>query len=315
MDMKTPTLAGLLLVLACLHIASITQAQSFTIVQQDEGVLVQEQGKDILFFQQKVKSLDGKYARANYIHPLHNLDGAVITEDFPEDHLHHRGIFWAWHEILIGGKKVGDAWDCNNIAWDVQKVKGRTSDGSAILQTKTFWLSKLAETDASETRIFKEKTTIKVYPSTASYRVIDFTIRLKPLQKDMAIGGSTDSKGYSGFSPRVKLPEDIRFMSEEGEVKAQTNGLEAGPWIDMIGSFDGQQLSGFTMMMHPSYPKAPQKWILRAARSMQNAAFPGNQAYALANKKWLELRYRIVIHRNDLAEGSMTKLYQDFIQE
>ena len=295
--------------------ATNNQAQTLEIVQQDEGVLVQEQGKDILFFQQQVKSLDGQFPRANYVHPLHNLDGAVITEDFPEDHLHHRGIFWAWHEILIGGKKVGDAWDCHNIAWDVRKVKGRTNDEAAILKTRTFWLSKLAETDTEPSKIFKEKTTIKVHPSTATYRVIDFTIQLKPLQKDMAIGGSTDSKGYSGFSPRVKLPEDIRFISKEGEVQAQTNGLEAGPWIDMLGSFDGKQMSGFTMMMHPQYPNAPQKWILRAARSMQNAAFPGNQAFSLPNKKWLELRYRVVIHRESMGEEVIAKLYQDFIKQ
>lgn len=314
-QMKQPTLAGLLLTLACLFIAYGNQAQIFQVQQQEEGVLLQEGGKNILFFQQSPKSLEGKYARSNYVHPLYSLDGEILTEDFPADHLHHRGIFWAWHEILIGGKKVGDAWDCDNISWDVRKVIDRLGGGTATITTKTFWQSTLTATDAKPTKIFKEKTSIEVYPTTATYRVIDFTIKLKPLLKGMAIGGSTDTKGYGGFSPRIKLPNDIRFISQEGEVEAQRDGLDAGPWMDMIGSFDGKQRSGVTMMMHPSFPQAPQKWILRAAKSMQNAAFPGNKAYSLEKGQWLEMRYRMVLHREEVGEEVLSKLYQEFVQE
>ena len=34
-------------------------------------------------------------------------DGQVLTEDFPADHLHHRGIFWAWHQVYVGEKAMG----------------------------------------------------------------------------------------------------------------------------------------------------------------------------------------------------------------
>jgi AcrR family transcriptional regulator len=37
-----------------------------------------------------------KFRRSCYIHPLYGLDGEVMTEDFPVDHRHHRGVFWAW---------------------------------------------------------------------------------------------------------------------------------------------------------------------------------------------------------------------------
>jgi len=313
--MKQPTLAGFLLALACLFIVCSNQAQTFQIQHQQEGVLLLEGEKNILFFQQAPKSQEGKYARSNYVHPLYDLDGEILTEDFPADHLHHRGIFWAWHEILVGGKKVGDAWDCDNISWNVRKVKERLTDETATITTKTFWHSTLTATDAKSTKIFKEKTSITVYPTTAFYRVIDFTIKLKPQLKGMAIGGSTDTKGYGGFSPRIKLPNDIRFISQDGEVEAQRDGLDAGPWMDMIGTFDGKQRSGVTLMMHPRFPEAPQKWILRAAKSMQNAAFPGNKAYSLEKGQWLELRYRMVLHREEMDKDVISKLYQGFVQE
>jgi len=49
------------------------------------------------------EGVHSRYDRANYLHPVYGLDGEVLTEDFPEDHAHHRGIFWAWPHIRVGG--------------------------------------------------------------------------------------------------------------------------------------------------------------------------------------------------------------------
>ena len=38
-------------------------------------------------------------ARSSYIHPLYGLDGEMLTDDFPKDHYHHRGLFWAWPRV------------------------------------------------------------------------------------------------------------------------------------------------------------------------------------------------------------------------
>ena len=38
----------------------------------------------------------GARARACYFHPVYGLDGEVLTDDFPKDHLYHRGMYWAW---------------------------------------------------------------------------------------------------------------------------------------------------------------------------------------------------------------------------
>ena len=62
-------------------------------VTNDDGVWVQEGDAKVLFYQRRPKSKDGKYTRANYVHPLMDLDGETLTEDFPADHPHHRGIF------------------------------------------------------------------------------------------------------------------------------------------------------------------------------------------------------------------------------
>ncbi|MCX6636025.1 MAG: PmoA family protein, partial [Acidobacteria bacterium] len=47
--------------------------------------------------------------RSGYLHPVYAPDGTVVSDDFPRDHWHHRGIFWAWPIVRAGGAKY-DPW-------------------------------------------------------------------------------------------------------------------------------------------------------------------------------------------------------------
>ena len=55
----------------------------------------------------------GARSRSSYVHPIYGLDGEVLTDDFPKDHLYHRGLFWAWPHIKIGDKEY-DLWSARN---------------------------------------------------------------------------------------------------------------------------------------------------------------------------------------------------------
>ena len=46
------------------------------------------------------------YARSCYLHPVYAPNGAVVTDDFPRDHYHHRGISWMWPVVRVGGQPV-----------------------------------------------------------------------------------------------------------------------------------------------------------------------------------------------------------------
>jgi hypothetical protein len=71
----------------------IIYAQGFTMEKNEQGAWIKENGEKVLFFQAQTKSLDGTFPRADYIHPLLNVNVKILTEDFPRDHLHHRGSF------------------------------------------------------------------------------------------------------------------------------------------------------------------------------------------------------------------------------
>ncbi len=208
--------------------------QYFTTIQSDEGIEIWEKGKKVLFYQQRPKSLDGRYEREGYVHPLYSLNEKNLTEDFPEDHPYHRGIFWAWHQILLNDKKIADGWVCENISWSPIKLKVKKRKENVLLQSEMIWNAKPGNNNPTD--IVKENTKITVHKSTGRYRAIDFDIQLFALVDSLKIGGSDDVKGYGGFCLRLKLPKDISFVSNKIAISPMETAITAGPWMDITGS-------------------------------------------------------------------------------
>lgn len=293
-------------------------AQKLSAAETPEGVFVREGDSPVLFYQTQTKSRDGAFPRANYIHPLYGIDGSVMTEDFPEDHLHHRGIFWTWHQILAGGKSLGDAWACENISWKVQSIEPEMNqDGDLLLHVNTLWESSLWVSQDGENEPFMEENTrVTIHPQKDNYRQFDFMISLKALTSDLKIGGSDDEKGYGGFSVRMRLPEDIEFSSEGQTVQPITNQIAAGPWMKMEGSLgkDGGK-SGIVMICHPQNPSYPETWILRAKNSMQNAVFPGREPVAIPREVPLVLKYTLLVYEGDISTGQIQETISQLVNQ
>ena len=66
----------------------------FTFSENTQGIELFEQGQPVYFYQREPKSTDRRYICNNYLHPLFSVDGDTLTDEFPEDHPYHRGIYW-----------------------------------------------------------------------------------------------------------------------------------------------------------------------------------------------------------------------------
>ncbi|UKM64966.1 PmoA family protein [Flavobacteriaceae bacterium GSB9] len=282
-----------------------------------EGAHFTEGTDSILKYQIAKKSYKGTYSRANYIHPLYSLNGTVLTEDFPEDHLHQRGVFWAWHQLYIGKKRIGDGWEIKDFSWEVASVRPVSTNTSAkAIQAEVFWKSNLWLDDNGMQKPFvKEITTITVHPKKINYREIDITISLLALEESLHIGGSENEKGYGGFSPRIKLPDDVTFTSSTGSIEPKNLPVKAGNWMDISGAMeDNGTLSGIAILCHPDNPDPINRWILRSKHSMQNAVypFPGAQAVPLSTTKPTALKYRLVVHQGNANAIDLETIYQAY---
>jgi len=312
--MKSITLMKKTSVLSCFIICVSLQvsAQKFTSVKTGEGIELRENGKKIFFYQVKPKSVNGKFERAGYIHPLYSLNGNSVTDDSPKDHPYHRGVFWAWHQIILNDKKLAEGWSSENISWIPVDVKVKEKKGTATLSSTVMWKSKLPNDQL--TNIIRENTRIKVCAATPRYRILDFDIRLRALVDGLKIGGSEDAKGYGGFCIRLKLPKDITFVSQDKVVTPQETPVTAGPWMDITGSIEDPSLPKSGVIIFANADNKTQPWILRSVTSMQNVPFPGSTPIDLP-KTGLELKYRVIIHNGEMSKDEIEKLYQGYLDQ
>lgn len=282
--------------------------QSLKFEKNSEGIRLLEDGQPRFFYQTATKSKDGKYPRANYIHPLYGLNGEVLTEDFPEDHLHHHGVFWAWHQLYAEGERVGDPWISEGISWEVRKTSTRAKRGTARIKADVRWLQL-----PGNKPIVKENLVISYERLDDDVYALTFDIELTALVDGVEIGGSEDDKGYGGFSPRFMLPEDVKFNSTTGAVTPHNLPVQAGPWMNLTGSFDTSSggSSGIVIMGEPEKLPSYKGWILRSQRSMQNVAFPGREPIAIEKGESLTFRNQILVHQ-DLTTEQIQRYYKRF---
>ncbi len=305
--MKTFILATL-----CAALLGCSQPRDILVTQTDQGFLFQQADDNILFYQKAPKSFDGAYTRNNYVHPLWTLDGDTLTEDYPPDHAHHRGIFWTWHQTWVGETRLGDAWECRDFVWDVVETQVTDAEhGAKTLSAKVMWKSPdFVDENGEMIPAVEENTHITVHPRSENYRAIDFEISLIALQNDVKIGGSEDVKGYGGFSPRIKCVDDLAFHSTIGQVQPQNEAIDAGPWMNFLGTF-GRNKSGFAVLVHPKNPQPINNWILRQKRSMQNPVYPGREAVRVSRTNSTLLKYKVIVHNGTINIGEFYKKLKD----
>lgn len=276
-------------------------AQGFSYKKTAEGIEINESSKPVLFLQTKPKSVNGKYERSGYVHPLYDLQGKVLTEDMPEDHPYHRGIFWAWHQVVVNGKNVADGWISENIAFVPGKTQITKSDKNIIVSFQTTWQVK--DSSKGIINVINEISRINILKAKEKYRVIDFSIMLKPLVSNIMLGGSDDKKGYGGFCLRLKLPENLQFVSDDNIIEPQEEAVMAGPWMDFRLDGAGVSVFGYrdSSMQYP--------WILRKSKSMQNVPYPGRKPVAIP-PDGLKLNYTVVVHDENFSYKAIDELFK-----
>jgi hypothetical protein len=296
----------LLLVLAG-NLATMAQV---TMKKEDGGILLLENGKKVLFYQSEPKNQKGQYERRHYIHPLWAPGGAALTEDFPADHLHHRGVFWAWHQVWIGDKRIGDPWEIKGFEQRISDLEFMTSqDGSGILKTQVEWKSPEWKKDGRMVPYIIEESVITISPRFRNVHRIDFEISLLAQAENLRIGGSEDEKGYSGFSVRMVLPDDVTFSGPQGQVVPQITAVSSPGYVNVSGSMGkGGKKAGIVIADHPDNPGYPQPWILRVKNSMQNAAFPGSGTVPVSTTEPLVLKYSLLVYSGKLNDRRIRRM-------
>ncbi len=285
--------------------------------QDDGGVLkVLEDAKPVLAFHYAMvtppEGVPESFHRSCYIHPLWGLDGEVLTEDFPKDHYHHRGVFWAWPHSTADGRKM-DVWTLEGARQVFQKwTKKEAAADRAVLAFEDWWVFD----DAPDKPVIRETVEITIFPAEKRHRAIDFVITGENVSgAEFVLRGSEDkSKGYGGLCFRPdSTRKPMNFTAADGDVKQDVLEL-ATPWADVSFATkpDGKKLSGVAIFQRGDFPGYPHPgWILRNYGFL-GQSWPHTVGHTLAPGAAFTLPYRMIVHSGNAKKADVAGLFDAY---
>ena len=255
------------------------------------GMGVWEGDRPVLVYNHGVRTKQGNpppKSHRSYIHPLYGLDGEVLTDDFPPDHLHHRGIFWAWPHVTVEGQHH-DLWMQNGIEDHFDHWTQRQIDGKqAVLGALNNWL-------VGGEPVLREELLIRVHRADEKGRAIDLELTWTPIDKPIALGGA-EGKSYGGLTFRFAPGEDTQITVPSGRSKEDLYMTNL-PWADFTRLWTGRSApSGASVFVHPTHPDFPPTWLTRHYGALC-VGWPGVRPRTLAAARPVVCRYRIWVHR------------------
>ncbi len=275
-----------------------------------DRILIREGDRPVATFVRGAILKDGvppRYRRSCYIHPVHDLDGTVLTDDFPRDHFHHRGLFWAWPRVEAAGKHY-DQWSVGEIGHRHKKVLSRQAGPvCAVLRVANDWV-------AAGRTLVEETVELCFWRTGPEGRAIDVYLTFAAVDGPVVIGGEIEyKKGYGGFSVRFAPRRGTTVMGPEGLLADHVDNV-AMTWSDLSGRFTqgSDTISGLAIFDAPCNPGFPQKWTNRSYGFL-NPAWPGQEKTEIKPGEPLRLRYRVWVHRYEVSRGKVIQAQQNFV--
>jgi hypothetical protein len=268
-----------------------------------------EGDRPVLVYHHKPRSPEGVPAarpRSAYIHPLYGLDGEILTDDAPADHLHHRGLFWAWPHVTVDGQHY-DMWLQKGIEQKFERWLLRESGPDcAVLGVENGWI-------IGTKKVMREQLTLRVHRATILGRAIDLDLMWTPLDQPVTLGGA-EGKSYGGLTCRFAPGEETLITVPSGPTEDDLY-MARLPWADLTRLLQRRrEPSGAAILVHPTHPDYPPTWLTRHYGALC-VGWPGVRPQALEAGKPVECRFRVWIHRGRIDVDQLRKAHAAYVAE
>jgi hypothetical protein len=250
---------------------------------------LRENGSPVLVYNYAPQLKDGapdSRRRCCYVFPLYTPAGVSMLDDFPKDHWHHRGLFWAWPVVETGGKTY-DLW--MNLTVQPRSTKTPVTSG-ATLEAVNLWHAERRDIVREELRLVAKSTR-------DGARQIEFDLVWDALEAPVTLRGSREAgKSYGGFSARFGAREST-IVRADGETLSKDEDLTPRRWAELEGTYGGKR-AALRITPDPGDPGAPYQWCLRHY-GFAGASFPGRtgseDGYTLVRGTPLRLKFVVEV--------------------
>jgi Methane oxygenase PmoA len=284
---------------------------SFALRHEGSALVVNDGSHPVLHYNYGLRLAPGvaeDRRRTSYIHPLFGPDGEVLTDDFPVDHFHHRGLYWAWPNVWLGDERV-DQWHLKGVwtqfeEWLAQAVERC----SARIGIRNGWY------DRQRRRVADEVVWLRIGPNDGVGRTVDLDLTWTAVGLAITIQGQKEDrdKGYGGlqYRPAPGREKVIATDTVPAITRTDTDRIPS-KWADYSSLFgDRPTRSGVAIFASPDHPGFPPGWTTRYYGFL-GVAWPGLEKVTIApGGPPLHLRYRIYVHRGGWDDGRVREAFE-----
>lgn len=245
-----------------------------------------------------------KWRRSCYVHPIYGPNGELLTDDFPADHFHHRGLSWMWPQVKVGDKAY-DLWTIRGIRQ--RFVKLLSCEGGQV--SATLRLANVWYTDDGR-KVMNETVTIKAFRAGTKGRIVDVELMLAPVGEAVTLGSS--ARGYGGLNFRFAPREETALTTSGGALEKDVD-RERFLWSDLSAKFGASsEFSGVAIFDHPGNPSHPTGWTNRFY-GILDPSFTGIESVTIRPEEPLKVQYRLWIHEGNALTGCVGRAYEAYL--
>jgi len=260
------------------------------------------------------------YAHGGYLHPVFTPDGKLVTADFPPDHKHQRGIFFAWTKTEFEGRHP-DFWNMGKGEQPGAKLQAEVR----FSKLEKSWGGEKAGGFVSQHRFIDhggesakdmlheqwEVMASRIETNGRAANALDLVSTQtcasnSPVLLPKYHYGGLGVRGSAQWDP----VEAVTMLTSEGKARKEGDASKA-KWVYLGGEVDGQP-AGIAVLMHPSNFRFPQPLRLNPKNPQICVAPSQDGDWSIEPGKPYVSRYRIVAFDGEPDAAWFEKLWQDY---
>ena len=258
-------------------------------------------------------SIKPVFRQGGYIHPVFTPSGRIVTDDYPPDHFHHHGVWFAWTKTEFQGRHP-DFW---NVGDGTGKVEYVALDKSWSGPVHAGFKSRNRSVDVSApspVTALNEQWLVTVYnvgQGSKPFIMFDL-VSTQDLATDSPLNLPEYRYGGLGFrGHRQWLAKDnCEFLTSEGKDRSNGHGTRAR-WCHIGGRIDGQP-AGIAILDHPSNFRAPQAMRINPDQPFfcYSPSLTGD--WKMEPGKSYVSRYRFVVYDGGADRAELDRMWTDY---
>ena len=290
------------------------------LTRRSDGLDFKVGGRSVFSFVTTPSGLPAKdikpiFLRGGYIHPVFTPSGRLVTDDYPSDHYHHHGIWFAWTKTEFEGTHP-DFW---NVGDGTGRIEFESLDGSWTGPVHAGFKSRqryVALKGSTAKTALNEQWEVRVYNVGQGgmgkrYFLFDIVAiqqcaSSSPLVLEDYRYGGMGVRGHRDWKDKSK----VSILTSEGKTRENGNATRAR-WVHMSGPVDDQAV-GIAVLDHPGNFRSPQPLRLHPDDPYFNYAPSQLGRFEIKPGEKFVLRYRYVVADGAADKTELDRLWNDY---